>query len=108
MNAAYIDTSFLLSIIFEDRNYEQSVDCWNGLDAMFSSVLLEIESRINIYKHYHSSKKDRAWHQGKEKQLQELLENINRKTIDNEVVLEIKNYDKRMNEIGGVIGLKLL
>jgi len=97
MNAAYIDTSFLLSILFEDRNYEQSVDCWNGLDTMFSSVLLEIESGINIYKHNHSSKKDKAWYQGKEKQLQGLLENINRKTIDNEIVLEIKNYDRLKN-----------
>ena len=141
MNAAYIDTSFLLSIIFEDNNYEQSEDCWNALDALFSSVLLEIESRINIYKYYHSLKKDKSWYQEKEKQLQRLLDNINRKTIDEEIVLEIKNhdklknarsldgihlatanivnklmeqklllcsYDKRMIEIGGEIGLKIL
>ena len=141
MNAAYIDTSFLLSIIFEDKNYEQSENRWNRLDTMFSSVLLEIESRINIYKHYHSSKRDKSWYQGKEKKLQELLENINRKTIDDEIVLEIKShdklkkarsldgihlatanilnklmeqrlllcsYDKRMTEIGGEIGLRLL
>ncbi len=82
MNAAYIDTSFLLSIIFEDKNYEKSTDCWNVLDLLFSSVLLEIESRINIYKYYHSSKRDKTWYQRKEKQLQGLLENINRKTID--------------------------
>jgi predicted nucleic acid-binding protein len=141
MNAAYIDTSFLLSIILEDKNYEQSEVCWNTLDAMFSSVLLEIESRINIYKYLHSLKKDKSWYQGKEKQLQGVLESINRMTIDEEIVLEIKNhdklknarsldgihlatanilnklmeeklllcsYDKRMIEIGGEIGLKLL
>ena len=141
MNAAYIDTSFLLSIVFEDRNYEQSVDCWNGLDASFSSVLLEIESRVNLYRHYYSSNRDKAWYQEKEKLLQGLVENINRKTIDSEIVMEIKNYDKlknarsldgihlatanilnklmeerlllcsydkRMIEIGGEIGLRLL
>jgi predicted nucleic acid-binding protein len=141
MNAAYIDTSFLLSIVFEDKNYERSEGCWNALDAMFSSVLLEIESRINIYKYYQALKRDKSWYQGKEKQLQGLLDNISRKTIDKEIVLEIKNhdklknarsldgihlatanilnklmderlllcsYDKRMIEIGGEIGLKLL
>ena len=93
MNAGYVDTSFLLSIIFEDENYEQSVDCWNALDALFSSVLLEIESRINLHKYVQAHRKESSWRQRKERQLQGLLENINRRAVDDEIVREIRNYD---------------
>ena len=93
MNSAYIDTSFLLSLIFEDENYERSVECWNGLDMLFSSVLLEVESRINLYKHYLALQRDKSWRQKKEKQLKGLLDNISRRGVDDEIVREIDNYE---------------
>ena len=106
MNAGYIDTSFLLSIIFEDDNYERSVDCWNTLDTLFSSVLLEIESRINLFKQYLVLQNDKPWYQRKQKQLQELLDNINRRAVDDEIVREIKNYD-RLKQARSLDGMHL-
>jgi len=141
MTTGYVDTSFLLSLLFEDEHYEESVDCWNSLDTLCSSVLLEIESRINLYRHYGDLRKDRSWQREREKQLTLLLNNINRRTVDDEIIREIRNYDKlkearsldgihlatanilnkltdekvllcsydkRMIDIGGQIGLKLI
>ncbi len=61
MPLGYIDTSFLLSILFEDDNYETTVTIWNQLETLYSS---------------------------------QLLDNISRKNIDSEIILEIKNIDK--------------
>ncbi len=94
MNIGYIDTSFLLSILFEDENYEITIKYWNKLDILFSSLLLEIESRINVYKYCILTKKNEILYKEKEEQLQELLENINKKNVDKEIVLEIKNIEK--------------
>ncbi len=94
MKIGFIDTSFLLSILFEDENYDKTIKYWNSLDILFSSILLEIESIINIYKYCILTKKDEILYKEKEKQLQELFENINRKNIDKEIVLEIKNVEK--------------
>jgi predicted nucleic acid-binding protein len=94
MKSGYIDTSFLLSIIFQDENYKTSVKTWNDLDVLFSSILLEIEARINIYKYYVHGKNDNMQYKMKNSELNTLLEKINRKTVDQEILLEIKNTDK--------------
>ena len=93
MKVGYIDTSFLLSIIFEDENYEKSIDVWNSLDSIYSSLLLDIESQINLYKYFIKKKKNRDLYSIKEKEQKELLTCISLKNIDNEVNLEIKNSD---------------
>ena len=94
-----------------------------------------------MYKHSLTLSGGRAWLHEKYKRLQELLENISRRAVDDEIVREISNYDqlkqarsldgihlatanilnkltderlllcsydRRMNEIGGQIGLKLI
>jgi predicted nucleic acid-binding protein len=94
MRIGYIDSSFLLSIVFEDSNYNKSIQIWNNLEIMYSSLLLEIESRINIYKYYMLSKKEKEIYSHKEKDLGELISSINLKIIDNEINLEIRNFDK--------------
>ena len=94
MKSGYIDSSFLLSIIFEDNNYYESVDIWNTLDVFLGSVFLEIECRINIYKYLITQKKDKKSYRKKEEELTELLKHINRKTIDEEISLEIQNHEK--------------
>jgi len=94
MDIGYIDTSFLLSIIFEDENYEKSVKYWNELDILYSSLLLEVESEINVYKYCVLTKKNKILYQDKVEQLKDLLENVNKKNIDQEIVIEIKNVDK--------------
>ncbi|AXR60714.1 toxin-antitoxin system, toxin component [Leptospira mayottensis] len=46
----YIDTSFFLSIIFEDTNYELSYESWIGTITDFLPVYSEIESFIIFIK----------------------------------------------------------
>ncbi len=94
MNVGYIDSSFLLSIIFEDNNYDKSIEIWNSLDVLLGSVLLEIECRINLYKYFILELNDKKSYRGKGMELKELLSSINRKTVDEEIILEIQNYDK--------------
>ena len=95
MTVGYIDTSFLLSILFEDDNYERSVDCWNGLSVMVSSVVLDVESRINLYKKFVGAKYGQTELSAqKQKQLNEILESIHRKHVDEEIVIEVNNHDQ--------------
>lgn len=94
MKAGYIDTSFLLSIIFEDDNYALSARTWNSLDVHVSSILLEVECRINLFKYCIALKKDKALYRTKEKLLSWNLSGIHRKNADREIVLEIENIDK--------------
>ena len=90
----YIDTSFLLSIIFEDENYELSIDIWNDIEFKYGSVLLEIEARINLYKYFIKLKNDDVRYLDKQKELTPLMDSIVKKVMDNEINLEIKNNDK--------------
>lgn len=95
MTVGYIDTSFLLSILFEDENYERSVECWNGLSSMVSSVLLEVESRINLHKKFAGAQyRETQLTLQKQKQLNDILESIHRKHVDEEIVLEVNNHDQ--------------
>ena len=94
MKTGYIDSSFLLSILFEDDNYEVSIDIWNSLDIFLSSLLLEIECRINIYKYCLVYRKDKEFFKEKDEELTELLKSISKKNIDAEILLEIQNQEK--------------
>ena len=94
MKTGYIDSSFLLSILFEDNDYVKSVDIWNALDVYLGSILLEIECRINVYKYLIIQMKDKKLFKEKAEQLSELLKNINKKNIDEEISLEIQNHEK--------------
>lgn len=93
MKIGYIDTSFLLSIVFQDCHYDKSIDIWNDLDLKYSSLLLQIESQINLYKYFILLKKDEKIYSQKEKELSDLLLNINLKIVDKEIALEIKNIN---------------
>lgn len=104
MSSGYIDTSFLLSILFEDENYESSVDRWNNLELMFSSVLLEVESRISLYRYWNETSRSEVWYRQKEQKLHGLLAGINRRTVDEEIVEEVKNLDqlKQARSLDGI------
>jgi len=94
MKVGYIDSSFLLSVIFEDNNYDKSIEIWNSLDILLGSILLEIECRINLYKYFVLQLNDKKTYREKETELKESLSGINRKIVDEEIILEIQNYDK--------------
>jgi len=93
VNFGYIDTSFLLSILFEDENYKTTVKTWNQLEALYSSQLLEIESRINVYKYCILAKKDENLYKEMEDYLKELL---------------LCTYDRNMIKIGKEMSMKTI
>ena len=93
MKAGYIDTSFLLSLIFCDKNYEEARTIWNDLDLKFSSILLDIEASVNIFKYYVISNKETQLFSHKQSELKVILSNINKKIVDEEILLEINNND---------------
>lgn len=70
------------------------METWNNLELHFSSVLLEIESRINVHKYCISTKKDSALFRKIDKLLSWYLSGIHRKNVDREIVLEIQNNNK--------------
>ncbi|ALO28576.1 DNA-binding protein (plasmid) [Leptospira borgpetersenii serovar Ballum] len=92
----YIDTSFFLSIIFEDTNYELSYESWIGDDYRFSSSLLEIESFVNIHKVYRENRKvlNKRWLDESLTRQRELLTEINLKRIGSEVYEKIQKTEK--------------
>lgn len=94
MKVGYIDTSFLLSIVFEDENFEEAAGVWNESEILCGSTVLDIEAIINLYKFYYLRKKDEVLYRAKKEQLRHLLNTINRKTVDEEIVLEIENIEK--------------
>jgi len=94
MKVGYIGSSFLLSIIFEDNNYDKSIEVWNSIDVFLGSVLLEIECMINLYKYFILQFDDKKLYREKRMEFKELLQSINKKTIDEEILLEIQNHDK--------------
>ena len=93
MKAGYIDTSFLLSLIFRDENYEEARAVWNDLDWKFGSILLDIEASVNVFKYYRSQK-DPSLYSHKQTELNVILSNINKKIVDEEILLEINNNDR--------------
>ena len=93
MKVAYIDSSFLLSIIFEDENYQTSLSAWNSIDVYLSSILLDIECFINLDKIKRQEALSEKWLAKKKQELKNLLSCINRKNIDTDILDEIKNND---------------
>ncbi|EKO53010.1 toxin-antitoxin system, toxin component, PIN domain protein [Leptospira kirschneri str. 200803703] len=77
----YIDTSFFLSIVFEDTNYKQSYETWMKDEYRFSSKLIEVESFINIHKVYRENRKvlNKRWLDESLTRQRELLTGINLK-----------------------------
>jgi hypothetical protein len=67
---------------------------WNDSSILCSSVVLDIEAMINVYKFYCLNKKDENLYREKNEQLRHLLNTINRKTVDEEIVIEIENVER--------------
>lgn len=84
----YIDTSALLSIIFEEDGHKTAMEIWSESDLRFSSVLLKAESKISlrrIYKNY-QKKLGKDWISEKEIKLNSLLEEINFCNLDEAII----------------------
>ncbi|EMY78782.1 PIN domain protein [Leptospira weilii serovar Ranarum str. ICFT] len=92
----YIDTSFFLSIIFEDTDYDRSYESWTRDNYRFSSNLIEIESFVNIHKIYRENRKvlGKGWLTEKLARQHDLLSEINLKRIGSEVYERIQKDEK--------------
>jgi len=88
----YIDSSFLLSIIFEEENSEISKTIWKDHDYRVSSILLESECLVTVRRFYNNNRKnlESNWLALKEKELYELLEEVNIRIVDEKIIEYIK------------------
>jgi predicted nucleic acid-binding protein len=86
----YIDSSVILSIIFQEPTLNKSIEVWKSSEIRVSSILLEAECKITIKRYYlHNQKKLGAtWKDKKLEELDKLLEEIHFKNIDS-VTMEI-------------------
>lgn len=93
----YIDSSFLLSIVFEEANCEISKKIWRDHDYRVSSILLESECLVTLRRFYNDNKRnlENNWLELKEKELNDLLEEVNIRILDE----DITEYIKLKNEL---------
>jgi predicted nucleic acid-binding protein len=94
MKVGFIDTSFLLSLVFEDDNFEEAYGIWNELEIFCGSVLLEIEN-IERLKHLKSLDSVHL-----------ATAHIFAKMIDTSILL--CSYDKNMMKAGAELGMSTL
>ena len=89
----YLDSSVVLSLLFEESTVSNSIEIWKKSEIRVSSILLETECKIIIKRTYaHNKKKlDKFWKEKKLSELDRLLEEINLKNIDSTT---IENIDK--------------
>ena len=88
----YIDSSFLLSIVFEEENSEISKAIWKDHDYRVSSILLESECLVTVRRFYNYNRNnlESNWLALKEKELYELLEEVNIRILDEKIIEYIK------------------
>lgn len=91
----YLDSSVILSIIFQESTIEKSIDIWKSSEIRVSSILLEAECKINIKRTYlhNKSKLSETWKKEKLDELDKLTDEINFKNIDN-MTLEILSKEE--------------
>ena len=89
----YLDSSVVLSLLFEESTVSNSIEIWKKAEIRVSSILLEAECKITIKRVYaHNKKKlDKFWKEKKLSELDRLIEEINLKNIDSTT---IENIDK--------------
>ena len=83
----YIDSSFLLSIIFEEEGSKISIDIWKSHEYRVSSILLESECLVTLRRFYNNNKHKLGenWFFLKEKALNDLLEEVNIRIVDENI-----------------------
>ena len=99
----YIDSSFLLNIIYSEDNSAHYLSFFNGTEFKFSSVLLEIEARRSIHFIFsrHEKKLPKKWLHDSSGFLNDLLSQINLKNVDSDITSELKKN-------AGILELKSL
>ncbi|WP_061247040.1 PIN domain-containing protein [Leptospira noguchii] len=92
--ALYIDSSFLLNIIYSENHFEKYLDIFNSDQNKFSSILLEFETIRSVNVFYNVKKKElgRTWLNESALILNDFISQINLKNVDSDIQLEIKKH----------------
>ncbi len=90
--ALYIDSSFLLNIIYSEENYEKYLEIFNSHEKKFSSILLEIESyrSLNVFFNLNRKFLGKTWLIESENTLGDFLEQVGLKNVDFDIQSEMK------------------
>jgi len=92
----FIDSSFLLSIIFEEEGSEQCYEIWKDGKVRLGSVLLSIESMNSIRRAFENVKSANSFLKEKEKFCELLLSEVSQRNVDS-VIYEIVKSKKEIS-----------
>lgn len=101
--ALYVDTSFLLNIIYFEPGFERNMEKINESSVIFSSLLIEIEAYRSLNYTFNKNRKILSdnWYQDTHSFIQKVISNFNLKNID----AEIKNEFKKNKNISDLKSL---
>lgn len=89
---SYVDTSLVLSILFEEDTMEESISLLDNSKSKFSSTITiaECYNNLNKVKVSNVSQKMEIWYSTKVKELEKILSLLNFKVYDKDIVNLIK------------------
>ena len=87
---SYVDTSLVLSILFEEDTMEESISLLDNSKSKFSSTIAECYNNLNKVKVCNVSQKMEIWYSTKVKELEKILSLLNFKVYDKDIVNLIK------------------
>jgi predicted nucleic acid-binding protein len=85
--AAYFDSSVLLAILFNEERQDEAYSYWSNASTKVSSILLKIETIVSLRRLCELNKQrlDSNWLGKKSKELDEYLDEVNYRIIDEEI-----------------------
>ncbi|XDD53090.1 PIN domain-containing protein [Leptospira sp. WS4.C2] len=106
--ALYIDTSFLLNIVYSEIGFEKNLEKLNKSNNLFSSILIEIEAYRSLNYTFSRNRKnlDNIWYQDTHNFIEQLISNINLKNLDSEIKNEFKKQ-KNISELKSLDAIHL-
>ncbi|MCG6146535.1 PIN domain-containing protein [Leptospira bandrabouensis] len=106
--ALYIDTSFLLNIVYSEKGFEKNLEILNKSNNLFSSILIEIESYRSLNYTFNQNRKylDNNWYQDTHNFIEKLISNIHLKNLDSEIKNEFKKH-KNVSELKSLDAIHL-
>jgi len=83
----YFDSSVLLAILLDEKRKEAAIELWKSATIRLSSILLKLETITVIRRTYehNRSKLEPAWLTNKLNELNEYLQEVNFRIIDEEI-----------------------
>ncbi|MBM9589700.1 PIN domain-containing protein [Leptospira sp. 201903075] len=106
--ALYIDTSFLLNIVYSEFGFEKNLEKLNKSNNLFSSILIEIEAYRSLNYTFSRNKKnlDNIWYQDTHNFIEKIISSINLKNLDSEIKNEFKKQ-KNISELKSLDAIHL-